>query len=175
MIKIYPITPMGAPRMTRADAWNKRDVVLRYRAFKDLVQAHKVELANGYSVTFVLPMPPSWSKKKRDAMRGQYHQYKPDLDNLLKALMDSIFGEDCHIADLGRVKKVWGDSGQIKIEQERLISQEAYDKGLSDLKQACTCGKTAEYIKLFGLDQPGMVGPYERETILERLAGCMCR
>ena len=32
-VKVYDITPMGKPRMTRADKWKKAPEVLRYRAF----------------------------------------------------------------------------------------------------------------------------------------------
>lgn len=32
-MKIFNITPMGKPRMTRADKWKQREVVMRYRAF----------------------------------------------------------------------------------------------------------------------------------------------
>lgn len=59
-------------------------------------------------------MPPSWSDKKRSAMNGKPHQQKPDKDNLEKALLDAIFDDDSRVWD-GRVTKVWGEVGQIKI------------------------------------------------------------
>ncbi|MCR4339433.1 MAG: RusA family crossover junction endodeoxyribonuclease, partial [Gemmatimonadaceae bacterium] len=47
-------------------------------------------LVGQYAVTaeFRLPMPPSWSNKKRLAMIGQPHAQKPDIDNLLKAVLE---------------------------------------------------------------------------------------
>jgi hypothetical protein len=61
---IYPIVPMGKPRMTRADKWKKRPEVMRYRAFCDEVRLRGVALPeSGAHVTFVLPMPASWSKR----------------------------------------------------------------------------------------------------------------
>ena len=114
-MKTYNITPMGKPRMTRADKWKKRPEVLRYRAFCDRVRLLGVELPEaGAHVTFILPMPPSWSKKKRQAMVGKPHQQKPDKDNLEKALMDAIYADDSHIWD-SRVTKLWGEEGQIII------------------------------------------------------------
>ncbi|VFS14514.1 Holliday junction resolvase [Yokenella regensburgei] len=114
---VYSITPLGKPRQTRADKWKKRPGVLRYRAFCDEVRLHKITLpASGYHVIFVLPMPQSWSKKKRAEYDGKPHQSKPDKDNLEKALLDAIFGEDSHIWD-GRVSKVWGQTGQIIIRE----------------------------------------------------------
>ncbi len=73
---------------------------------------------SGAHITFVLPMPPSWSKKKRDAMDGQPHQQKPDLDNLKKSLLDALFEDDSHIWD-ARTSKVWGETGMIIIEDIR--------------------------------------------------------
>lgn len=114
---IYPIVPMGKPRMTRADKWKKRPEVMRYRAFCDEVRLRGVALPeSGAHVTFVLPMPASWSKKKRQQHNGQPHQAKPDCDNMLKALMDAIFADDAHIWDC-RITKVWGEFGQIIIRE----------------------------------------------------------
>ena len=116
-MQIYPIVPMGKPRMTRADKWKKRPEVMRYRAFCDEVRLRGVALPESDAhVTFVLPMPASWSKKKRQQYNGQPHQAKPDCDNMLKALMDAIFADDAHIWDC-RITKVWGETGQIIIRE----------------------------------------------------------
>ncbi|MDU1091911.1 MAG: RusA family crossover junction endodeoxyribonuclease [Leclercia adecarboxylata] len=116
-MKTYNITPMGKPRMTRADKWKKRPEVLRYRAFCDHVRLLGVELPEaGAHVTFVLPMPKSWSNKKHQQFNGQAHQDKPDFDNMLKALMDAIYADDAHIWD-ARVTKLWGEEGQIIIRE----------------------------------------------------------
>ncbi len=72
----------------------------------------------GYHITFVIPMPQSWSKKKRAQHAGKPHQQKPDKDNLEKALLDAVFDEDSHVWD-GRVTKIWGEKGQIIIEEAK--------------------------------------------------------
>ncbi len=113
----YPITPVGKPRMTRADKWKKRPEVLRYRAFCDEVRLQGVGLPeSGSHVTFILPMPASWSKKKRTELNGKPHQQKPDADNLTKSLLDALFEDDAHIWDV-RVSKLWGEAGRIIIEE----------------------------------------------------------
>lgn len=113
---IYQITPYPKPRMTQSDKWKQRKCVMLYRAFKDQVRAAGLTLPDsGYHMTFILPMPPSWSVKKRMAMNGKPHQTSPDKDNLEKAVLDAIFGRDEHVWD-GRVTKLWGEVGQIKIE-----------------------------------------------------------
>ncbi|WP_432514745.1 RusA family crossover junction endodeoxyribonuclease, partial [Klebsiella pneumoniae] len=106
-MKIYDITPIGKPRMTRADKWKQRPAVMRYRAFCDEVRLKNVAMPDqGGHITFVVPMPKSWSQKKRVTMNGQAHQQKPDADNMIKALMDALFTDDAHIWDF-RVTKVW--------------------------------------------------------------------
>ncbi|CAH5088770.1 RusA family crossover junction endodeoxyribonuclease [Serratia marcescens] len=116
-MKTYSITPIPKPRMTQKDRWAKRPPVLRYRAFCDEVKLNRISLPeSGYHVTFVLPMPEGWSKKKRAEMAGKPHQQKPDADNLLKALMDAIYSEDCAVWDV-RVTKRWGNAGEIIIKE----------------------------------------------------------
>lgn len=113
---VYDICPLPKPRMTQRDRWAKRPAVVRYRAFCDEVRLRGVALPVCCShVTFVMPMPPSWSKKKRAALAGQPHQQKPDVDNLLKSLMDALFEDDCSVWDI-RATKIWGLSGSIRVE-----------------------------------------------------------
>lgn len=87
---------------------------MRYRAFADelrlKVRVRDVPLP--YHVVFVLPMPASWSAKKRREMNLQPHIVKPDKDNLEKAFLDALFPEDSHIWD-GRASKLWGVRGEI--------------------------------------------------------------
>jgi len=114
---IYDITPVPKPRMTQSDRWNKRPSVLRYFAFKDECKLKKVKFGEyGCSFTFVMPMPNTWNKKKRESMCGRPHTQKPDIDNLLKALFDAVFEDDSHIWQIGGVMKIWGDEGFIKID-----------------------------------------------------------
>ncbi len=71
----YLVTPIGKPRMSRADKWKQRPAVMRYRFFCDDVRLHDIRLPEaGAHVTFVLPMPQSWNKKKRALMDGKPHQ-----------------------------------------------------------------------------------------------------
>lgn len=112
----YPITPCPAPRQTKSDAWKTRPCVLRYRAFKYECARLGVTFDNGESVTFIIPMPDSYSEKKKARLNGQPHTITPDTDNLFKALLDSIFKNDAHIWHIGGLKKIWGYSGEIIIE-----------------------------------------------------------
>lgn len=116
MIKTYKITPVPKPRMTQSDKWKQRPCVMQYRQFCDDVRAAGIELPeSGAVVIFILPMPVSWSKKKRAKFNGMAHQTRPDLDNLIKALSDAVHKEDCRIWDYGGLQKVWGVSGKIVV------------------------------------------------------------
>ena len=65
MKREYLITPVTKPRQTRSDVWKKRKPVMKYRAFADEVRANKVIIpSGGCHVTFIIPMPKSYSKKK---------------------------------------------------------------------------------------------------------------
>jgi Holliday junction resolvase RusA-like endonuclease len=116
-MKTYDIVPVPKPRQTRADKWKQRPPVMRYRAFADEVRLRGVEVKeSGSHVVFVLPMPKSWSNKKRLEMDGQPHRQRPDIDNLCKSLLDAIFSDDSHVHSMS-LRKIWGVRGEIRIEQ----------------------------------------------------------
>lgn len=113
----YLITPCPKPRMTRADKWKKRPIVMRYRAFKDRVRELNVELPEANShIIFNISMPKSWNPTKRLKMLLRPHQSRPDLDNYLKGLFDAVYKEDSHIWDV-RATKLWAEAGSIEIKR----------------------------------------------------------
>ena len=116
-IAIIEIEPNTKPRMTRADKWKKRLCVLQYRAFCDelRLKTRNLQLSGSFKIRFFLSMPKSWSKKKRDLMRGQAHQETPDLDNLLKAVNDVLLKQDKVIFQID-ASKWWADKGKIIIQ-----------------------------------------------------------
>ena len=106
--------PMGKPRMTQRDKWAKRPCVLRYRAFKDKCRLHRVPVVSGCTVIFYLPMPESWSERKRTKMLGLPHRQKPDLDNLIKGLWDARVKKD-EALDSVHAEKRWSSVGAIEV------------------------------------------------------------
>ncbi|MFY9226104.1 MAG: RusA family crossover junction endodeoxyribonuclease [Blastocatellia bacterium] len=116
---IFKLLPISKPRQTRSDKWKKRPCVLVYRAFADelRLQASRqgFSLENGLAYEFHLPMPKSWSQRKQLEKLGQLHDQKPDLDNLLKSVWDSLAKEDKAIAYIGQAKKVWSLTPKIII------------------------------------------------------------
>jgi len=112
----YPKRGLPKPRMTKADTWKKRPIVLKYWEYKDDIQkwANKNDFTLGQEVcaVFNIPMPKSWSKKKKEMMVNTHHKQKPDIDNLLKGLMDALLEEDSHVHTVFS-RKVWAEEGSI--------------------------------------------------------------
>jgi Holliday junction resolvase RusA-like endonuclease len=101
--------------MVRSDRWRQRPAVLRYFDFKDAINAEfKGTLEPVFKVVFFMPMPKSWSEKKRKEMLGKPHQQKPDIDNLAKAFMDALCVDDSYVYDI-HAKKFWHDIGSIEL------------------------------------------------------------
>ena len=115
---IFNITPIPKPRMTRADSWKKRPCVVRYWDYKDNLtlqaRALRFTVEEHLDIEFHIPMPKSWSKKKKAKMLGNPHQQTPDIDNLSKAFLDSLCEQDNYVWSLV-AKKYWSDKGFIKI------------------------------------------------------------
>ena len=112
-----PVTPIGKPRMTQRDVWKKRPCILRYHAFRDALKPYREFFAHNDQLymEFHIPMPKTWSKKKKLEMIRQGHQSRPDIDNLVKGVLDSLKDEDKSIFHIV-AKKFWNDKGSIYIE-----------------------------------------------------------
>lgn len=111
--QILSINPIGKPRMTQRDKWKPSDATLRYRAYKDeLNWLFKDEMPVRLNVFFNISMPKSWSEKKRAAMHGKPHQQKPDIDNLVKGLLDALCTDDAFVYEVHAAKH-WSNSGSI--------------------------------------------------------------
>lgn len=116
----FDITPVTKPRMTRRDKWLNppRPRVARYWAYKDELnykaRLQQFTLPDYFHIDFYLPMPVSWSKKKKEHMDGRSHQQTPDRDNLEKAFADALKDQDCTIWG-GEVNKYWAREGKIVV------------------------------------------------------------
>lgn len=109
------INPCGKPRMTRSDRWRMRPAVLKYRAFADRLRSQfgRRKFPIPFSCVFVIPMPKSWSEKKRVMFDGAPHQQKPDLDNLIKSVWDTLLDDDSLVHTIVECRKEWGREGRI--------------------------------------------------------------
>ncbi|MEM8598329.1 MAG: RusA family crossover junction endodeoxyribonuclease [Bacteroidota bacterium] len=111
---------MGKPRMTQRDRWKGRDVVKRYHAFCDTVRAQwpkteagPVPVPRALRVVFRLPVPKT---QRKTTGEGAPHHEKPDVDNLVKALLDALMTEDKAIWRVDAQKVYTHGPGAITIE-----------------------------------------------------------
>ena len=65
----FPVCPFPKPRMTQRDRWKKRPVVVKYHIYKDSMKHYANEfnycVDENLSLTFIMPFPKSYSKKKK--------------------------------------------------------------------------------------------------------------
>jgi Holliday junction resolvase RusA-like endonuclease len=115
---LLDIIPMGAVRMNKSDAWRKRPVVLEYFAYKDNLRLQakqlKYELGKTFNAVYFLPMPDSWSEKKKEKMNGSAHESRPDTDNITKGIKDALRDNDSDIW-WEKAEKRWAYKGSILI------------------------------------------------------------
>ena len=74
---ILEVAPFAKPRMTQRDRWAKSQIVKDYFAFRDTVKQEIEKLLalqnnddknkswEEFDIGFFIPMPKSWSKKKK--------------------------------------------------------------------------------------------------------------
>lgn len=111
------IEPMGKPRQTQSDKWRKRPCVVRFRQYADTLRASclaRNPRPLSVSIICYFPMPASWSKNKKTEAANTPHRQKPDLDNVLKGVMDSLWENDECIA-FGSCRKFWDDGKGARI------------------------------------------------------------
>ncbi len=120
MTQIFEVNILAIPkpRMTRSDRWKERECTSRYWDFKDnlIKKAKSIDynLSNAFDITFILPFPKSYSKKKREELIHKPHQVKPDLDNLVKSVCDCFCKNDSSIHKIN-ARKIWGEEPKIII------------------------------------------------------------
>lgn len=111
------IDPFPKPRMVKSDAWNGRGCVIKYWAFKDALNElwGEKELPEQLGLIFTIPMPIRWTDKKKNIMNGRPHQQRPDVDNMVKSVLDCLAENDSYIWQVNAVK-IWGVTGSIQIQ-----------------------------------------------------------
>ena len=106
---LFDVVPMGAVRMTQSDKWKvnpnhsdplkrQREVVTRYFEFKSKIKAQaeqmQFKLGGVLEIAFLVPMPHTWSEKKKIKHNKQPVKTRPDIDNYVKSFMDALEVED---------------------------------------------------------------------------------
>lgn len=128
--------PMGAVRMTGRGKFVKPNAQ-RYLAYKNFLQWQVKQQLKGkgilsgplsVSIWFTMPIPKSWSKKAKANAVGEYHDKKPDADNLVKGVFDSlnkiVWQDDNQVAKV-TATKIYGEKPGIEVEISKLKGGEA--------------------------------------------------
>lgn len=131
-----PGTPIakGRPRLTTRGGFARAFTPAKTVAYEGLVALAgqeamagqpPIDAALALDIVAWFPIPPSWSKKKRDeALNGTlYHVCRPDGDNILKAIGDGLNGvvwrDDSLIAQCSIIKR-YGETPCAAITVRRL-------------------------------------------------------
>lgn len=69
-------------------------------------------------ITFFMPIPESWGKKRKENVLGTYHYLRPDIDNMVKFILDAALGvlykDDAIVASIS-AHKVYSNTPATKI------------------------------------------------------------
>lgn len=122
----------GRPRFVRASGRTytpeqtaSYEAVIRHEAALEMRGAEPVEGPLAIAVTAVLPIPASWSRKRREAaLAGQeWPTGRPDADNYLKAAADAlnaiVYRDDSQLVRM-EAAKCYGTSPRLSITVTRV-------------------------------------------------------
>lgn len=113
--------PSGLKRLLRLEKYNKYKEDMRSISAKKGFEIPP----QGLSIKYYIPVPKSWRPWQKEAMHLKLHQQKPDIDNLTKAVLDSLRTEDKNIGHLGEISKHWVncERGWIEFKIEKPLYQ----------------------------------------------------
>lgn len=119
--------PSPRPRFRNAGKFVQTYMPTSYTKHKDFIQKQMPKLMTDKSLKitllFEIPMANSWSNKKKLQLLKRPHTAKPDIDNLLKTVLDAANGyvwiDDGQVFEL-HTKKIYSDTPKIKIKLEEL-------------------------------------------------------
>jgi len=118
--------PAPRPRFSKYGTYNTSD----YTNYKNLLTLKIQDSIKFYTekevkldLIFHMPIPKSTSVKNKKLLVGTYHTKKPDLDNLIKAVKDSmelvLFKNDSQVCNIS-AKKIYSDIPGISIQVEEI-------------------------------------------------------
>ena len=115
------------PKEVQAKFDNYTDVILKALQNEiiytptELVEHSKSGVYMSLDVTFYMPVNKSLSKKKKLETFGQRHTKKPDIDNLLKMVLDRstgiLYDDDNNIAEV-TARKIYSSYPRIELSIE---------------------------------------------------------
>jgi len=112
---VISIRAQAKPRMTQRDKWAPREVVERYWTYCDQLRlgfnrTAKFQRATGLTLTARLAV-------KDAKLCGKQHTKYPDLDNIIKGVLDALLIEDQAVSKI-IAYKFWDETDELTIELE---------------------------------------------------------
>lgn len=128
----------GRPRFTRTGhAYTPEStrvyeakVAARARAAMEWRKPIAKPVAVRVTILAIFGVPVSWTKKRRmAALQGvEHHTYKPDLDNVTKAILDALngvcFEDDSQVIEV-TTRKTYGETPHVRIYIEAIEKEAA--------------------------------------------------
>ncbi|UBH12436.1 RusA family crossover junction endodeoxyribonuclease [Macrococcus armenti] len=119
--------PSPRPRFRNAGRFPQAYMPTNYTKHKEYIQRQmpKLLIKNSIKLTilFEMPMLKSWSNPQKQRMIKAYHSKKPDIDNLLKTVLDAANGhlwiDDGQIVEIHSAKR-YAETTKIKIKLEEI-------------------------------------------------------
>ena len=123
--KINPV-PASRPRVSRWSTYYPK----KYTKFKTDMEALTSELDTtpceklvSVEIDFMVEIPKSWSKKKKEELSNTYCSNNSDIDNYIKAILDSLNGvffiDDKQVVEIF-ARKIYSKEGYILYKQKEL-------------------------------------------------------
>ena len=133
---VLPGVPVakGRPRMTkRGHVFTPKKTASYEQSIALAAQAAKSKLGGGLlfdgpvmvTIHCHFGMPKSWSRKRKEQMLYEPHIQLPDLDNLVKAVLDglnhtfNVWNDDKQVAAVTATKH-WAESSSVLVSVEKL-------------------------------------------------------
>jgi Holliday junction resolvase RusA-like endonuclease len=124
-VNINPVAK-ARPRMGKYGVYTPKKtaayelaILAGYR--KENIGKNPIDKPIKVSINCGIKMPKSWSKKKKAEMWGNPHTSKPDIDNLVKAVLDALNGvafcDDSQIYEITS-RKIWCDEPYVYFNME---------------------------------------------------------
>lgn len=120
----HPI-PLARARLSKNRMWDSQKQIKCHKRIELQSQHNDMPLIEGQLhliVIFYFAFP-NCSKRRQDLLRGQAHIFKPDLDNLIKMVLDIgsgiLYKDDCIISQIS-AKKLYDDIARTEFKLVRL-------------------------------------------------------
>jgi len=116
--------PVAKPRMTRRDKFLKRKCVMKYREWSDKIRytftkKTGVILTHKNKIKLTCPVKIEMCFQFYKKNKNTYHTEKPDIDNLNKGVLDSLFDNDQYVVSITSekyfVSRLMNEYANIKI------------------------------------------------------------